>query len=48
MLDTGQKAENIKDSTINQAKRDIHIHNGLTYSEVKDVCETTVKAEVER
>lgn len=48
MLDTGQKAENIQDSTINQAKRDIHIHNGLTYSEVKDVCETTVRAEVER
>lgn len=48
MLDTGQKAENIQDSTINQAKRDIHIHNGLTYSEVKDVCETTVRAEVAR
>ena len=48
MLDTGQKAENIQDSTINQAKHDIHIHNGLTYSEVKDVCETTVRAEVAR
>ncbi len=48
MLDTGQKAENIRDSTINQAKRDIHIHNGLTYSEVKDVCETTVRTEVAR
>ena len=48
MLDTGQKAENIQDSTINQAKRDIHIHNGLTYREVKDVCETTMRTEVER
>ena len=48
MLDTGQKAENIHDSTVNQAKGDIHIHNGLTYSEVKDMCETTVRTEVER
>ena len=48
MFDAEQKAENIQDSTINQAKGDIHIHNGLTYSEVKDVCETTVKTEVER
>lgn len=48
MFDAEQKAENIQNSTINQAKRDIHIHNGMTYSEVKDVCETTVRAEVER
>lgn len=48
MLDTGQKAENIHDSTINQARGDIHIHNGLTYGDVKDVCETIVRTEVER
>lgn len=48
MFDAEQKAENIQDSTVNQAKRDIHIHNGMTYSEVKDVCETTVRTEVER
>lgn len=48
MFDAEQKAENIHDSTVNQAKRDIHIHNGMTYSEVKDVCETTVRTEVER
>lgn len=48
MFDAEQKAENIHDSTINQAKRDIHIYNGMTYSEVKDVCETTMRTEVER
>ena len=48
MLDEWQKVKNIHDSTVNQAKGDIHIHNGLTYSEVKDVCETTVRTEVER
>lgn len=48
MFDAEQKAENIQDSTVNQAKGDIHIHNGMTYSEVKDVCETIVRTEVDR
>ena len=48
MLDKEQNVQNVENSTVNQAKGDIHIHNGMSYSEVINVCETTVRAEAER
>lgn len=43
-----QQIGDVQNSTVNQAGGNINIQNGLTYSEVKDLCETTVRAEVAR
>ena len=43
-----QQVGDVQNGTVNQAGGDINIQNGLTYSEVKDLCETTVRAEVAR
>lgn len=46
MLDKPQKVEGVQDSSVLQAGGDIHV--GLTYSEVKDLCQTLIAAEVGR
>jgi hypothetical protein len=48
MHEKEQKIEDIHDSMVNQAGRDIIINNGLSYPVVKDICETTIRYEVEK
>lgn len=43
-----QQIGDVQNGTVNQAGGDICIQNGLSYSEVKDLCQTTVRAEVAR
>lgn len=46
MLGNSQKVEGVQDSSVLQAGGDIHV--GLTYTEVKDLCQTLIAAEVGR
>lgn len=46
MLSKSQKVEGVQDSSVFQAGGDIHV--GLTYTEVKDLCQTLIAAEVGR
>lgn len=43
-----QQIGDVQNGTVNQAGGNINIQNGLSYNEVKDLCETTVRAEVTR